>query len=535
MAAGKIATIDFEFDNLTEGDKYYIAAYYVNQDGNLTSGGIWDHGWTIGTGIAMWKTDGTIAGKAYGSAIGITSLYCGVYADCSKKINRMTPNKSNPNAIYAFGADMEVPASLDTTNVVRGKHANHINLVNDKPYYLPASFDADSASFTYTFAETEAGTGWHAITMPFEVDSIFVDDQFVTLDDSTKHFWIYEYAAQGDNGEVIFAPATVLRGSTPYIIAGDATMAGRSIVFRSLDVPFYKAGSDKMVVTSPDYKFHGNTYAPKLKDCYILNAEGTAFEYTTTNKTLDAMGSYFTTSLPEEERLPSIVLPDVPVAPVLEVTLDEMVGSEIASGCYNQLTLKRTFEAGWNTICLPFAVDDVLAVFGQGAKAYKFCGLVDNELDLLITHSLEAGKPYIIYVPDAITEDIVLTDVTIDEESTKAGYIGYLDTYFRGTYIPIIAGERTRGIHGLAVDGSVVELQGQDQVKGFRGFFELPGDAQNVMIHPYDDPTGIVSPLGETKEGVVVYNLAGQRMVNGKWSNGKSHGIYIINGKKTVK
>ena len=54
-----------------------------------------------------------------------------------------------------------------------------------------------------------------------------------------------------------------------------------------------------------------------------------------------------------------------------------------------------------------------------------------------------------------------------------------------------MAGERTRGIHGLAADGSVVELQGQDQVKGFRGFFELPGDAQNVMIHPYDDPTGL--------------------------------------------
>ena len=223
----------------------------------------------------------------------------------------MTPNK-NPNTIYAFGANMEVPASLANSNAVQGNHADHINLFSDNPFYIPASFDADSASFTYTFSETENGTGWHAFTMPFEVDSIFVDSIPVTLDDSLKHFWIYEFAAQGDDGEIIFAPATVLRGATPYIIAADSTMAGRSIVFRSLDVPFYKTGSDKMVITSTDYRFHGNTYAPRIKDCYMLNDDGTAFEYVTTATALPALASYFTTDLPEELRLPSIVLPEIP-------------------------------------------------------------------------------------------------------------------------------------------------------------------------------------------------------------------------------
>ena len=314
MAAGKIASIDFEFSNLTEGDKYYIAAYYVNQDGNLTSGGIWDHGWTIGNGIATWKNDGTIAGRAYSSTIGITSTICGVYADCSRKISRMTPNSKNPNVIYAFGANMEIPEKLDTSNVVLGNRAERIILKNDYPFYIPTTFDADSASFTYTFPETELGTGWHTVTIPFDVDSVFVDEQFVSLEDANNHFWIYEFSAQGNNGEVIFAPATVLRGGTPYIIAADFTMAGRSVVFRSLDVPFYKTGSDKMVITTSDYKFHGITLAPRVKDCYVLNEDGTAFEYTTTNKTLTALTSYFTTNLPEEQRLPSIVLPEIPVS-----------------------------------------------------------------------------------------------------------------------------------------------------------------------------------------------------------------------------
>ena len=312
IMAGKVASVDFSFDNLSENNKYYLSASYVNQSGSLTNGGVWDlGGWEMKSGIALWKTDGSISGKAYSTSIGIVSNICGVYADCSKKITRMTPNK-NPNTIYAFGANMEVPASLANSNAVQGNHADHINLFSDNPFYIPASFDADSASFTYTFSETENGTGWHAFTMPFEVDSIFVDSIPVTLDDSLKHFWIYEFAAQGDDGEIIFAPATVLRGATPYIIAADSTMAGRSIVFRSLDVPFYKTGSDKMVITSTDYRFHGNTYAPRIKDCYMLNDDGTAFEYVTTATALPALASYFTTDLPEELRLPSIVLPEIP-------------------------------------------------------------------------------------------------------------------------------------------------------------------------------------------------------------------------------
>ena len=314
IMAGKVVSVDFDFEELKENNMYYISASYVNHSGNFGNGGVWDlGGWEMKSGIATWKNNGVISGMAYRSSLTAGSNVCGLHADCNK-INRLTPNK-NPNTIYAFASGMEVPASLDSCNAVSGNHAKHINLVNDKPFYNPVNFEADSASFTFTFPETEAGTGWHAFTMPFEVDSIFVDSIYVTLDDSLKHFWIYEFAAQGNNGEIIFAPATVLRGSTPYIIAADATMAGRSNVFRSLDVPFFKGGSDKMVVTTSEYKFHGVTYTPMVKDCYVLNEEGTAFEFVTRNTALTALASYFTTSLPEELRLPSIVLPEIPIVP----------------------------------------------------------------------------------------------------------------------------------------------------------------------------------------------------------------------------
>ena len=314
IAAGRVASIDFDFSGLSEGYYYHLKAMYGNQDGTLNSGGIWDHKWEMRSGLLTWRNNGVISGMAHRTSLTIGANFCGVYADCNR-IVRMTRNK-NPNTIYAFASGMEVPASLDSCNVVSGNHAQNINLINEKPFFAPVYFEADSASFTYTFPDSLDEARWYAFTMPFAADSVFLDSIPIALDDSLKHFWIYEYAAQGENGQVIFAPATVLRGSTPYIIAADATMAGRSLVFHSLNVPFFQSGSGDMVVSSPDYKFYGTTYAPVVKDCYVLNEEGTAFEYVTKNTTLTGLTSYFTTSLPEELRLPSIILPEIPVLPV---------------------------------------------------------------------------------------------------------------------------------------------------------------------------------------------------------------------------
>jgi len=308
---GKAVVVDVFFDNLSSDIIAHLKAMYSNQEGTLSGGGIFDYKCQMSDGVLNWKTDGTVTGKAYSTSMSTATNICGVLANCTGRINRMTPNRSNPNVIYAFAEGMIVPANLDTCNAVSGKQAKHIRMVNDKPFFIPVSFKADSASFTYTFPKEEKGTGWHALTLPFKADSVYVDSIPVALDDCLKHFWIYEFSAQGANGEVIFSPATELRASTPYIIAADSTMAGRSIEFRGVDVPFYKSGTDKMVISSPAYLFHGLTYFTSVNNCYVLNEEGTAFQYTTAKKSLTPLTSYFTTNLSEEERPESIVLPDL--------------------------------------------------------------------------------------------------------------------------------------------------------------------------------------------------------------------------------
>ena len=315
--AGKTTKVDFEFDDLSEGYYYRFKVFYANQDGNLVNGGIWDNRWEVHGGALVWKSDGSIDGMLYKSSMRPSQTIIGFYADCSK-VTRVTPINANPNIIYAFAAGMEEPKGLTNNNAVYGSKAKQVNLVNNLPYHIPVSFDADSASFAYTFPETENGTKWHTVTMPFQPDSIYIGERLVSLEDSLNHFWIYEFAAEGDDGSVLFRPATELRGGTPYIIAADSTMAGCSLVFTANNAHFFKTGTDKMLVTSDSFKFHGNTYSPILSDCYMLNEEGTAFVYVENPTELSPMATYFTTNLPAELRPLSIPLPEIPVCLEIE-------------------------------------------------------------------------------------------------------------------------------------------------------------------------------------------------------------------------
>ena len=248
------------------------------------------------------------------------------------------------------------------------------------------------------------------------------------------------------------------------------------------------------------------------------------------------MASYFTTVLPDSVAPASIILPDVPVLPIREATLDEMASEPVISGTYDLLTLKRTFEAGLNTICLPFQVDDVAAIFGEGAQAYEFYGLTGSDLDFVKTESLAAGVPYIISLPEAIADDIVLANVTIDEANVQAGSVDKYGTSFRGTYRLTSYDTSSTGLRRLNADGTLTGLSPDELVCGFRAVFYIPTDGE-ATVRLYDDATGIAAPLGETATGTV-YNLAGQKLSHSQSAIRDSQlrsGVYITGGKKIIK
>ena len=222
------------------------------------------------------------------------------------------------------------------------------------------------------------------------------------------------------------------------------------------------------------------------------------------------------------------------VAAITYLTLDETSSDAIVAGTYDNVTLKRTFNAGWNTVCLPFAISDVEAFFGTGAKAYDFTSYTNGELGFTTVSSLTASYPYIVYVPSAITDDILLNDITIASVDATAFYRNQSGAYFRGTYAPIAAGGWTKTIetdvvYGVTSAGKIAKAGASATMKGFRAYFDLPaGSSARLAI--YDDATGITTILDakELNNDGKVYNLNGQRVENAH------KGLYIVNGKKVV-
>lgn len=218
------------------------------------------------------------------------------------------------------------------------------------------------------------------------------------------------------------------------------------------------------------------------------------------------------------------------------MTLDENSTSPIMDGSFDKVILKRTFAAGWNTLCLPFDVDDVEEVFGSGARAYGFTKYADGDLSFSHTESLSATKPYVIYVPVAIADGIEFEDIEIDEGNAQSSYTLKNKAYFRGTYAPVAPGEWTKRndsdiIYGVTTEGRIVKAGPEASIKGFRAYFDLPGDAAvKALVVDGEDADGINSTSlnGQMPNDNVIYNLAGQRL------NKVQKGVNITNGKKIL-
>lgn len=300
----------FDFTNLEYGPTYRIQVKVYGKE--VENGGLWAHGWICKEGILAWKENGELTALPAKSIILAGSNYCTLMVD-KTTVRRIAPNK-NPNTIYAVGEETTIPTGLEESNLVVADSAEHILITSGYSYYVPYTFTAKEACYAHTFPEEGNGKGWQTISLPFAVDTILVNGKGMELNNPNNHFWIYEYAYSGDNAEPIFSPAQQLCGNTPYLIAADSCLAGQTIEFKAKDVSIFNTANTKCVVSSKEYSMLGTTLAKSMKNTYVMNDEGTAFEYNENSKLTTPTGAYFTTTLDAENRLATIALPEVPTS-----------------------------------------------------------------------------------------------------------------------------------------------------------------------------------------------------------------------------
>ena len=201
------------------------------------------------------------------------------------------------------------------------------------------------------------------------------------------------------------------------------------------------------------------------------------------------------------------------------------------------VTLTRTLQPEiWNTVSLPFALDrdQIAASPLNGATIYAFSESNASNITFVSAYTIEAGKPYLVKLPEGTTESIVnptFTGVTIEAtEGETEGSEGNVQ-FVGQTYNKSLAG--VNDVCYLATNGKVKQLAENGAIKGLRAYFIVP-DAQQqssgvkLFFNSVEDGIQTIANGQQHLTNSPIYNLAGQRV------NNVLKGIYIVNGKKML-
>lgn len=209
--------------------------------------------------------------------------------------------------------------------------------------------------------------------------------------------------------------------------------------------------------------------------------------------------------------------------------------------------VKRTIKKDvWNTICLPFAMDEAttMQVFGDDVQVAEFSDYDYDDDNLSITVNFEEADlsdegfcenwPYLIKTSTDITDFTVDgVDVSPNEEDAVNEYKEKKKTKgrFTGT---LRAGTVLEQDELFLNNNKFYYSTGSTIIKGLRGYFWLEDFDSSAgapsLIMAFDGTTTNVNQVKVVvNEDNVCYNLKGQRIEN---PTGK--GIYIKNGKKVV-
>jgi len=175
----------------------------------------------------------------------------------------------------------------------------------------------------------------------------------------------------------------------------------------------------------------------------------------------------------------------------LLLTLSESNPNSSISTSYNQLVdvnLTRSLTSSqYNTFCLPFALDDdqLEEIFGAGydlrqLESSSFDGEMLNLVFSDPLNALEAGKPYLIQPSQNVVnpsfEGVTITAILPINVETS-----YVD--FKGNYAPTELTKDNKNQLFLDAGNELKYPVATANLKGFRAYFELKGDAA-VSLSP---------------------------------------------------
>jgi hypothetical protein len=215
-----------------------------------------------------------------------------------------------------------------------------------------------------------------------------------------------------------------------------------------------------------------------------------------------------------------------------ELTLDEKQ-TYTAASAYANITLNRTFTADtWNTIVLPFDVDNATlkAQFGENVKIAEVSELSNEKVVFtsMTEPAIKANVPVIIRDAENNAKGFFFQNaITKTGEAKVAG----TNADFVGNYE---AGRALVTGNYYIAGGKLKIADGNQTINGFRAFFnvtktEAGNEARMQFVVDGETVTAIDALTTVRNADSRLYNLNGQQV-----SGNAQKGIFIQNGKKVV-
>ena len=241
------------------------------------------------------------------------------------------------------------------------------------------------------------------------------------------------------------------------------------------------------------------------------------------------------------------------------VTLDENSTTAPEAAENVNVIVKRSVKAEyWNTICLPFAMNEeqVKAAFGDGVKVAEFTGCdvvydgktakeIKVKFASLSTPIISANTPYIIK-SDAISyeEGFEVDGVSINPTATPEVVCDQSGRYYNsfvGTYVVINDLGSSKLPYLFLANNTFYVAQGKTKLKAFRGYFDLYDlvdidlSASAKFNIDVDGEATSIDGIGSQRITEGIYDLSGRKiqLENGDL-NKLQKGVYIIDGKKVT-
>ncbi len=252
----KSAQADFYFDHLDYGGQYNMSIIY-EEGGDIEQGGLRAMG-VPSPGIVYWQQGKGITGMAPATMVYIPATALAVdMTGMGKSVRDVRPN-NNPNTLYIFGNQEDVPESLEGCNVVVGNYARHLRLTDGYGFMSPLNFTAGEA----TYSRQPQRHRWETIALPFAPTEI------------PDGVAVKSFTEEDTYGTPCFTDVASMDDGIPYLICSSI---GDSLHFSATEAPVLATQTVSMAVGTESTRFVGTTVKTSQPDVFVLNEETATF------------------------------------------------------------------------------------------------------------------------------------------------------------------------------------------------------------------------------------------------------------------